>query len=148
MKLVRFGALGAEKPGLVDADGKIRDLSAHVADISGETLGAESLARLRASGFEPGRDVVVLFTGDEETRQDGARLASTEWRSLIDAEYALNSDAGGGGLYPDGRVEGYYLQVAEKTYADFRLKAVNRGGRTRGVLERSQLVEGGTHAGE
>ena len=87
-----------------------------------------SLARLRASGFEPGRDLVVLFTGDEETRQDGARLASTEWRSLIDAEYALNSDAGGGGLYPDGRVEGYYLQVAEKTYADFRLTAVNRGG--------------------
>lgn len=48
MKLVRFGALGAEKPGLVDADGKIRDLSAHVADISGETLSAESLARLKA----------------------------------------------------------------------------------------------------
>lgn len=48
MKLVRFGAIGAEKPGLVDADGKIRDLSAHVADISGDTLGAESLARLRA----------------------------------------------------------------------------------------------------
>ncbi|HXW10729.1 MAG TPA: M20/M25/M40 family metallo-hydrolase [Steroidobacteraceae bacterium] len=87
-----------------------------------------SLARLRASGFEPGRDLVVLFTGDEETRQDGARLASTEWRSLIDAEYALNSDAGGGGIYPDGRVEGFYVQVAEKTYADFRLAAVNRGG--------------------
>jgi acetylornithine deacetylase/succinyl-diaminopimelate desuccinylase-like protein len=87
-----------------------------------------SLARLRASGFEPGRDLVVLFTGDEETRQDGARLASTEWRSLIDAEYALNSDAGGGGIYPDGRVEGFYVQVAEKTYADFRLTAINRGG--------------------
>jgi acetylornithine deacetylase/succinyl-diaminopimelate desuccinylase-like protein len=87
-----------------------------------------SLARLSASGFQPGRDVIVLFTGDEETRQDGARLASTEWRALIDADYALNSDAGGGGVYPDGRVEGFYLQVAEKTYADFRLTAANRGG--------------------
>ncbi|MFA5950191.1 MAG: fumarylacetoacetate hydrolase family protein [Hyphomicrobium sp.] len=48
MKLVRFGAVGSEKPGLVDRDGKVRDLSAHAADISGETLGAESLARLRS----------------------------------------------------------------------------------------------------
>jgi 2,4-didehydro-3-deoxy-L-rhamnonate hydrolase len=48
MKLVRFGAPGAEKPGLVDASGDIRDLSAHVADINGAVLGAESLAKLRA----------------------------------------------------------------------------------------------------
>ena len=46
MKLVRFGAPGAEKPGLVDAAGKIRDLSAHVADISGDTLAPASLAKL------------------------------------------------------------------------------------------------------
>ncbi|MGE0022784.1 MAG: fumarylacetoacetate hydrolase family protein [Hyphomicrobium sp.] len=48
MKLVRFGAKGAEKPGLVDRDGRVRDLSAHVADITGETLGPASLAKLRA----------------------------------------------------------------------------------------------------
>lgn len=47
MKLVRFGAAGAEKPGLVDAQGVIRDLSAHVKDITGETLGAASLDKLR-----------------------------------------------------------------------------------------------------
>ena len=35
MKLVRFGAAGAEKPGLIDADGQIRDLSAHVSDQTG-----------------------------------------------------------------------------------------------------------------
>lgn len=87
-----------------------------------------SLQRLRASGFEPTRDIVVLFTGDEETDMQGAKLASTEWRSLIDAEYALNSDAGGGGVYKDGRVESFSLQVAEKTYADYRLSATNRGG--------------------
>lgn len=46
MKLVRFGAKGAEKPGLVDAEGKIRDLSAHVADITGETLAPASLDKL------------------------------------------------------------------------------------------------------
>jgi 2-keto-4-pentenoate hydratase/2-oxohepta-3-ene-1,7-dioic acid hydratase in catechol pathway len=48
MKLVRFGAPGAEKPGLVDADGTIRDLSAHVPDITGDVLSPQSLARLRA----------------------------------------------------------------------------------------------------
>jgi 2-keto-4-pentenoate hydratase/2-oxohepta-3-ene-1,7-dioic acid hydratase in catechol pathway len=46
MKLVRFGQKGSEKPGLVDKDGKVRDLSAHVADITGETLAADSLARI------------------------------------------------------------------------------------------------------
>jgi 2,4-didehydro-3-deoxy-L-rhamnonate hydrolase len=48
MKLVRFGAPGAEKPGLVDASGTIRDLSAHVRDITGETLSPASLAKLKA----------------------------------------------------------------------------------------------------
>ena len=35
MKLVRFGAIGAEKPGILDAEGQIRDLSAHIDDING-----------------------------------------------------------------------------------------------------------------
>ena len=48
MKLVRFGAAGAEKPGLVDADGQIRDLSGHLRDIDGAALQPESLARLAA----------------------------------------------------------------------------------------------------
>src|SRR5262245_2708273 len=47
MKLVRFGAPDAERPGLVDADGVIRDLSAHVTDITGETLAAATLDKLR-----------------------------------------------------------------------------------------------------
>src|SRR5438034_263000 len=38
MKLVRFGAPGAEKPGLIDAQGGVRDLSAHVKYITGDTL--------------------------------------------------------------------------------------------------------------
>jgi len=47
MKLVRFGAAGSEKPGIVDADGKVRDLSAHVKDIDGTTLSPQSLDKLR-----------------------------------------------------------------------------------------------------
>jgi len=48
MKLVRYGATGQEKPGMIDADGTLRDLSAHVADITGTTLGDDSIAKLRA----------------------------------------------------------------------------------------------------
>lgn len=48
MKLCRYGEPGAEKPGLVDASGNIRDLSAHVRDIDGSTLDDATLARLRA----------------------------------------------------------------------------------------------------
>jgi 2-keto-4-pentenoate hydratase/2-oxohepta-3-ene-1,7-dioic acid hydratase in catechol pathway len=47
MKLVRFGNAGSEKPGLVDSGGKIRDLSAHVKDITGDVLGPQSLDKLR-----------------------------------------------------------------------------------------------------
>ena len=46
MKLVRYGKAGAEKPGLIDADGKLRDLSKTVPDIAGDVLSAKSLARL------------------------------------------------------------------------------------------------------
>ncbi len=48
MKLVRFGEVGKEKPGLVDKDGAIRDLSAHIADINGDTLAPAALAKLAA----------------------------------------------------------------------------------------------------
>jgi 2,4-diketo-3-deoxy-L-fuconate hydrolase len=46
MKLVRYGKLGEEKPGLIDVGGKIRDLSAHVAELSGDNLSPDTLGRL------------------------------------------------------------------------------------------------------
>ncbi|MDP9836467.1 2-keto-4-pentenoate hydratase/2-oxohepta-3-ene-1,7-dioic acid hydratase in catechol pathway [Neorhizobium huautlense] len=48
MKFLRYGAPGAEKPAILDADGKIRDLSAHVADLSGAALAPDALAKLGA----------------------------------------------------------------------------------------------------
>jgi 2,4-diketo-3-deoxy-L-fuconate hydrolase len=47
MKLVRFGAPGSEKPGIVASDGSVRDLSAHVKDITGDVLAPASLDKLR-----------------------------------------------------------------------------------------------------
>ena len=47
MKLVRFGPVGKEMPGLIDNDGKLRDLSAVIADITPEQLGDKALAKIR-----------------------------------------------------------------------------------------------------
>ena len=47
MKLLRYGNAGSERPGLLDDNGTLRDLSAHIADISGEFLQPETLDKLR-----------------------------------------------------------------------------------------------------
>ncbi len=51
MRLVRYGDVGLEKPGLIDSDGILRDLSAHIADIDGTVLDDATLGRLR--GLDP-----------------------------------------------------------------------------------------------
>ena len=48
MKLLRYGELGAEKPGMLDANGTIRDLSGHIKDFSGEGLSDTTFSKLRA----------------------------------------------------------------------------------------------------
>jgi 2,4-didehydro-3-deoxy-L-rhamnonate hydrolase len=48
MKLVRYGAIGQEKPGLIDKSGQLRDLSEHVKDLAGEAFSSASLAKLAA----------------------------------------------------------------------------------------------------
>lgn len=52
MKLVRYGPPGREKPGIVDADGKIRDLSRIVPDISGEALSPKGLAKIKKANIK------------------------------------------------------------------------------------------------
>ena len=49
MKLVRYGDPGRERPGLIDANGAIRDLSGLVQDLSGESLSPATLARIRSA---------------------------------------------------------------------------------------------------
>ena len=48
MKLLRYGDLGAEKPGMLDANGTIRDLSGHIKDFSGEGLSDTTFSKLKA----------------------------------------------------------------------------------------------------
>ena len=51
MKLLRYGPAGHEKPAIMDSDGKIRDLSAHVSDIDGNSLGDAELKKIAALGL-------------------------------------------------------------------------------------------------
>ncbi|MEQ1479325.1 ureidoglycolate lyase, partial [Salmonella enterica] len=48
MKLVRYGEKGAEKPGLIDKSGQLRDLSAHLKDLTGDAYAPESLKKRAA----------------------------------------------------------------------------------------------------
>ncbi len=48
MKLLRYGTAGQEKPGILDSEGKVRDLSAHVADINGKSLAESELKKIAA----------------------------------------------------------------------------------------------------
>ena len=84
--------------------------------------------RLKAEGFAPTRDLVIAFSGDEETGMLSARDLVTTHRALTDAEFALNDDGGGGKLDEAGKAVAYFVQTAEKTYATFELTVTNPGG--------------------
>ena len=85
--------------------------------------------RLKAEGFVPTRDLIIAFTGDEETAQATARDLVTTHRELVDAEFALNGD-GGGGVLSEGTAKPliFYVQGAEKSSADYLLTTHNPGG--------------------
>jgi carboxypeptidase PM20D1 len=85
----------------------------------------QAFMRLRREGFVPDRDLILVFTGDEETTGKTAQMVAA---TLTDAAYALNSDAGGGFRPGGGSRPSYSTQVAEKTYATFEITARNSGG--------------------
>jgi len=89
---------------------------------------AAAVLKLKSEGFKPARDIILFYTGDEETQQNGARLGATEWKAMLDAEFALNADAGGGAFTSDFRPLGFGLQVAEKVYQTVTFTTTNRGG--------------------
>ena len=100
-------------------------------DIKGEVaLLTETFLRLKAEKFVPTRDLIVVFTGDEETDQATAQDLVDQHRDLIDgAEYALNGD-GGGGTFDEktGRAMLFTMQGAEKASVTYELTVHNPGG--------------------
>jgi acetylornithine deacetylase/succinyl-diaminopimelate desuccinylase-like protein len=90
---------------------------------------SRALIQLKAAGFKPQRDIVVFFTGDEETNGIGAVKGAGEWRALMgNPELGLNADGGGIGVTPDDKPVAAALQTAEKTFAGYTFTVTNRGG--------------------
>lgn len=94
----------------------------------GVSMLSSTFIRLKKEGFVPNRDLIIAFSGDEETTMLTTRMLANDTPELAEAEYALNSDAGGGDLRSDGKAVVYTVQAAEKTYATFELTVRNPGG--------------------
>ncbi|MEP4484586.1 MAG: M20/M25/M40 family metallo-hydrolase [Halioglobus sp.] len=84
--------------------------------------------RLKKAGWKPNRDLILVFSGDEESGMTTTKLLAYERPDLAEAEFALNSDAGGGELDSNGKAIVYGIQAAEKTYATWEITVRNPGG--------------------
>ena len=84
--------------------------------------------RLKKEGFLPNRDLIIAFSGDEESGMTTTRMLAYDRPDLAEAEFALNSDAGGGALDKQGGAVTYNIQAAEKTYATWEMTVHNPGG--------------------
>jgi acetylornithine deacetylase/succinyl-diaminopimelate desuccinylase-like protein len=84
--------------------------------------------RLRAEGFRPNRDLIILLTADEETTGANLTWLLDRHRPLLDADFGLNTDAGYVELTAEGRPSSFVIQTAEKFYASFALEASSPGG--------------------
>jgi acetylornithine deacetylase/succinyl-diaminopimelate desuccinylase-like protein len=84
--------------------------------------------RMKREGFRPSRDLILALTSDEE----GGPSNGVDWlvknhRELIDAEFCVNSDAGGGDI-KNGQRRYMGLSAAEKVFLSFTLQVTNPGG--------------------
>ena len=87
-----------------------------------------TLIRLKQEGFIPSRDIIVALTEDEETGDaNGVKWLLANRRDLIDAEYCINPDGGGGNI-KNGKEIVMTIQTSEKIYFDYKLEVHNKGG--------------------
>ena len=84
MKLLRYGPVGQEKPGLLDAEGHIRDLSGHVADLGAAEISPAGLSKLAA--LDPASLPLV-----EGSPRLGVPVAGTRKFLAIGINYAYNA---------------------------------------------------------
>jgi len=99
-------------------------------DVKGEVADlVANLIRLRQEKFTPARDLIVALTADEEAGGDanGVIWLLENHRHLIDAEFVINTDAGGAVLR-NGQRTLNPVQTSEKVYLSFRLEVKSPGG--------------------
>lgn len=93
-----------------------------------DAIAVTDFIRMKKEGFVPDRDIILALTADEE----GGKSNGVDWllknhRDLIDAQYALNPDAGGV-VTENGKPLNMEFEASEKLYADFQVTATNPGG--------------------
>lgn len=91
---------------------------------------AAAFISARRSGFVPDRDLILALTAGEEGALgdiNGVNFLLSHHRELVDAEYVINGDAGGGSI-KNGRNVAFGVQAAEKRYMDVTLEVTNPGG--------------------
>jgi acetylornithine deacetylase/succinyl-diaminopimelate desuccinylase-like protein len=87
-----------------------------------------AFVRLRQEQWVPDRDLILALTADEEGgTENGVTWLLANRRDLIDADYSINIDTGGGELR-GGKITALDVQAAEKIYASFSLTVKNPGG--------------------
>ncbi len=96
-------------------------------DKVGDAILVADFIRLKRAGYRPTRDLILVLTGDEETAGSCIQWLVTAHRDLINAEFALNTDAGGG-ILRDGKPVTFEVQASEKVYATYVLEATDKGG--------------------
>jgi len=90
-----------------------------------DALAVAALIELKREGYKPRRDIVLAFSGDEETTMKTTGMLAKE---LSNAEMVLNVDGTGGQLDAEGKPQYLTWSGAEKTYADFQLTVTSPGG--------------------
>jgi carboxypeptidase PM20D1 len=90
-----------------------------------DALAVAALIELKREGYKPRRDIVLAFSGDEETTMKTTQMLAKE---LANAAMVLNVDGTGGQLDSGGKPQYFTWSGAEKTYADFQLTVTSPGG--------------------
>ena len=88
MKLLRYGERGAEKPGFLDDDGRIRDLSGHIADFAGETVSLHAIDMLRKHNLSAAPVV-------QTDQRIGSCVASTPTFHCVGLNYTKHAEESG-----------------------------------------------------
>ena len=94
---------------------------------SGVAQLTEAFLQLKREGFKPDRDLIIAFSGDEETDMFTTRALAARLATRHPA-FAVNSDSGGGRTDAAGKGLSFGVQVAEKTYANIDVTIHNPGG--------------------
>ncbi len=95
---------------------------------NGDVATTMAAVKLMSEGFKPDRDIIFFYSGDEETKGEGATLGSTKWRNLTDAEFGLNADGGCASYDRDFNARGCGISTAEKTFQTYFFTTHNPGG--------------------